>query len=232
MVFVYKKETRKLMITKQMIEDAIQARIDRFNRLYKEALGYTFEEEVEIEKERYEREMAEYTPKVEARAKELGYESEKDYLNYLWDNNIDGFDPRRDPVMQELWAHEPKPSGELYSYEMTVINEAKRIAFWFIDNYPGQETEKWKEFAHDDKGAFEFVDAIKEAGYDGWDDGHSGNSGSMAVRFAYDMLHDIELFPYEHGALCYLVGDKGYHDDRSDVHEAVEAYKAAHPDFK
>ena len=67
---------------------------------------------------------------------------------------------------------------------------------------------------------------IQEAGYDGWGDGHSGNSGGMAVRFAYDMLHTPELFPYEHGAMSYLVGDEGYHDDRSDVHEAVEAYKA------
>ena len=220
------------MITKQNIENAIQARIDRFNRLYKKALGYTFEEEVEIERKRYDLEMAEYQPKVEARAKELGYESESEYLNYLWDNHIESDDPRRDPVMQELWKNSPKPSCELYSYEMNVINEAKRIAFWFIDNFTGHETEQWKEFGYDaDKNggsSFDFVEVIKKAGYDGWDDGHSGNSGSMAVRFAYEMLHNLELFPYEHGALCSLVGDKGYHDDRSDVHEAVEEYKKNH----
>lgn len=218
------------MITKDMIQDAIKARIDRFNRLYWKALGYTFEEEVEIEKKRYEYEMAEYQPKVEARAKELGYNSEQDYLDYLWDNNIDVDDPRRDPVMQELWDHSPKPSSVLYSYEMTVINQAKSIAFWFIDHFTGHETEQWEEFAHDadkkDGTSFDFVEVIQEAGYDGWGDGHSGNSGGMAVRFAYDMLHTPELFPYEHGAMSYLVGDEGYHDDRSDVHEAVEAYKA------
>ena len=220
------------MIMKQDIENAIQARIDRFNRLYKKALGYTFEQEVEIEQKRYDLEMAEYQPKVEARAKELGYESESDYLNYLWDNNIDIYDERRDKVMQDLWNHSPKPSCELYSYEMNVINEAKRIAFWFIDNFTGQEKEKWEEFAYDadkkSRSCWDFVKGIQEAGYDGWDDGHSGNSGSMAVRFAYEMLHNLELFPYEHGALCSLVGDKGYHDDRSDVHEAVEEYKKNH----
>ena len=217
------------MITKQMIEDAIKARIDRFNRLYKEALGYTFEEEVEIEKKRYEREMAEYKPKVTARAKELGYESDDDYFEYLFDNHVP-FE-NRDPIMQGLWEHSPRPDSPLYTYEMSVINEAKRISFWFIDNYPGQETEKWKEFSND-RDSYELVEVLKRAGYDGWDEGHSGNSGSMAVRFAYTLLHTIELFPYEHGALCYLVGDKGYHDDRSDVHEVVEAYKATHPDYK
>lgn len=212
------------MITKDMIEDAIKARIDRFNGLYKKALGYTFEEEVEIEKERYAREMAEYKPKVIARAKELGYESDDDYLEYLWDNHVPFED--RDPIMQDLWEHSPRPDSPLYTYEMSVINQAKSIAFWFIDNFNGQETEQWAEFVQDSDGAFEFVDAIKEAGYDEWDDGHSGNSGSMAVSFAFTLLHDTELFPYMHGALCYLVGDEGYHDDRSDVKEAVEAYKA------
>ena len=216
------------MVTKEDIENAIKARIDRFNRLYKKALGYTFEEEVEIENKRYEREMAEYKPKVEARAKELGYESESDYLNYIWDNHIEPDDPRRDPVMRELWKTEPKPSGELYSYEMSVIDEAKRIALWFVDNFPGQEKEKWLEFGPEGTSCWDFIKNIQAAGYDGWDDGHSGNSGSMAVRFAYDMLHTPELFPYEHGALCYLVGDKGCHDDRSDVHEVIEKYKKEH----
>ena len=218
------------MITKQDIENAIQARIDRFNRLYKKALGYTFEEEVEIENKRYEREMAEYTPKVEARAKELGYESESDYLSYLWDNRIDPDDSRRDPVMQELWKNSPKPSGELYSYEMCVIDEARRIAYWFIDKFPGQEKEKWEEFAHaaDERGgsSFDFVELIRAAGYDGWSDDHSGNSGSVAVSFAYTLLFQTELFPYMHGAMAILVGDDGYHDDRSDVHDAIVAYKA------
>lgn len=218
------------MITKQNIENAIQSRIDRFNGLYKRALGYTFEEEVDIENERYEREMAEYTPKVEARAKELGYESEHDYINYLWDNHIEPDDPRRDLVMQDLWKNCPKSPNELYTYEMSVINEAKRIAFWFIDNFAGNEKAKWKEFSPEGTSTWDFVKNIKEAGYDGWDEGHSGNSGSMAVSFAYGLLFQVELFPYMHGALCYLVGDEGYHDDRNDVHEAIEAYKKKHGD--
>ena len=215
------------MVTKEDIKNAIKARIDRFNRLYKKALGYTFEEEVEIEKERYEREMAEYQPKVEARAKELGYESERAYLNYLWDNGIDGFDSRRDKIMQELWNNAPKPSKELYSYEMSVINQAESIANWFLDTYPGQEREKWGEFAKDTN-AFDFVEKIKKAGYDGWDDGHSGNSGSVAINFAYCLLAQIELFPYLHGALAALVGDEGYYDDRSDARAAIDEYRANH----
>ena len=126
----------------------------------------------------------------------------------------------------------PKPPCALYSYEMKVISEAKRIAFWFIDHFAGHETEQWEEFAHDaDKNggnSFDFVNVIQKAGYDGWDNRHSGNSGNMAVRFAYDMLHYPELFPYQHGALCHLVGDESYNDDRSDVHEVIEKYKKEH----
>lgn len=227
-VFVITGVKTKFMITKEDIENAIRKRIDRFNRLWKKDMGYTFEEEPEIEHKRYEREMAEYQPKVDARAKELGFETEKDYMQYLWDNHIDYDDPRRDPVMKELWKTEPKSPSALYDYDMSVINEAKRIAFWFIDNFPGQEKEKWLEFGPEGTSSWDFVKNIQAAGYNEWSNVHSGNSGSMSVRFAYHMIHDLELFVYEHGALCYLVGDKGYHDDRSDVHEIVERWKKEH----
>lgn len=219
------------MVTKQDIENAIKARIDRFNRLYKKALGYTFEEEVEIEKKRYKAQMEEWNtvlePRLIARANELGYEDDDEYFQYCLDNHIQPED--RDQEIQDLWGKIPVRPNPLYTYEMSVINQAKSIAFWFIDNFTGHEAEQWAEFAydadHNGRSSWDFVKAIKEAGYDGWDDGHSGNSGSMAISFAFTLLHDTELFPYMHGALCYLVGDEGYHDDRSDVHEAVETYK-------
>ena len=219
------------MITKQMIEDAIKARIERFNRLWVKALGYSFEEEVEVEQRKYEAQMEEWNtklkPRLIARANELGFKDDDEYFDHCWEHNIQPYD--RDQEIQSLWEKQPSAPSPLYNYEMSVINQAKSIAFWFIDHFAGHETEQWNEFAYDadknGRSSFDFVEALKEAGYDGWDDGHSGNSAGMSVRFASDILHDPELFPYEHGALCYLVGDKGYYDDRSDVHEVVEAYK-------
>ena len=210
------------MVTKNDIENIIRARIERFNRLWFKALGYTFEEEPEIEQKKYEDAMHEWNtdinPKLQARCKELGYENDEEYLQHLWDSAEE-----RDSIVQGYWDKMPSSPSPLYNYEMSVINEAKNIAFWFIDAFPGCGEEKWKELAGDGD-SFAFVDKIKSLGYDKWNEGHSGNSGSMAVRFAYAMLFQTELFPYQHGALSPLVGDAGYYDDRSDVHAAVEAF--------
>lgn len=222
------------MTTKEEIKDAIKARIERFNKLWFKALGYTFEEEPEIERVRYEDKMREweevYNPRLQARCKELGYENDDEYLQACWDKGLYNPDDR-DQEIQTLWGKHPSAPAPLYDYEMCVINEAENIAYWFLDTYPGKELEMWDTFG-EGKSAFEFVDGIKNAGYDKWNDGHSGNSGSMAVSFAYTMLFQTELFPFMHGALSYMVGDKGYYDDREDVHAAVEAFKVKHPDTK
>ena len=220
------------MITKEQIENAIKLRIDRFNNLWIKALGYSFEKEVEIEQKKYKAQMEvwnnTFKPRLIERANELGFKDDDEYLDYCLENNIQP--ENRDSEIQSLWGKYPNSPSPLYNYEISVINPAKSIAFWFIDNFTGQETEQLEKFAQEaDKkggGSFEFVEVIKEAGYNDWDDGNYGNSGGMSIRFAYKMLHNLELFPYEHGALCYLVGDEGYHDDRSDVHEAIEHYKS------
>lgn len=219
------------MITKENIENAIKLRIERFNRLWIKALGYSFEEEVEIERKKYEAQMEVWNntlqPRLIKRANELGFKDDDEYFKYCWKNNIQP--ENRDSEIQSLWEKYPNSPSPLYNYEMLVINQAKSIVFWFIDNFTGHEIEQWEKFAQEadkeSESSFDFVKVIKEAGYNDWADGHSGNSGDMSVRFAYEMLHNLELFPYEHGALCLLVGDEGYHDDRSDVHEVVERYK-------
>lgn len=212
------------MTTKEDIERVIKERIDRFNRLWIKAVGYSFEEEPEILNEQYEKDMAEWQPKANARAKELGFETDEDYLNYCWDNHINYED--RDVEMNRLWQEKPNTPSPLIHYEMNVINQAKSIALYFIDKYGENYTEKWDELIDNcEKDSFKFVELLKEDGYDGWDDGHSGNSGSMSVSFAHCLLFDPELFQYMHGALCMLVGDKGYYDDRSDLPDMEEYRK-------
>ena len=105
----------------------------------------------------------------------------------------------------------------LYSYEKTVIDEARRIAVFILnkgDDWKGV----WEGYAAaGDGSSFDFVEAIIKDGYDGWDENHSGNSGSASVYFARCLLERPDLFQYLHGALTPLIGDAGYNDDRTDI---------------
>lgn len=224
-------------MNKEIISAAVKARIERFNRLYKEAVGYTFEEEVEIENRRYEREMEEYnnTTKLELlkRLKELGYDNEDEYDNHL--NDIfesKGFLDKedRDPIIEACLDKTPNSPAPLYDYEKFVIDQAQDLANWIIDTYPGKEVETWKSLA-ENKSSWDLIKVFKDLGYTGWKEGHSGNTGSSAAMFAFTLIETPELFPYLHGALTPLVGDSGYHDNREDVHDAIENYKKTHPDF-
>ena len=135
-----------------------------------------------------------------------------------------------------LWKKETglrfdEDPNDIYEYEMSVINEAENIAYWFMDTYKRKAKQKWEEFAEEtNKDVCNFIDKIKEEGYDKWYDGHSGNSGGQAISFAFVLLFQTELFPYMHGALSPMIGDEGYHDNRADVKEALEKYKEKHPE--
>ena len=198
-------------------EEAIRARLDRFNRLWLEAEGHTFEDDPKVKKEIFDREMPAWEEKVNARAHELGFENHDAYWAYVckrqWEDNDPTFE--RDPIIQDLWMHQPHYSS-LYDYEMSVIDEAKKIAE-FVLSLGGDVKEKWNEIRGDGEGTiYEFTENLEKAGYK-MDDGHSGNSASMSILFANSLLFNPEIFPYLHGALASLVGDEGYHDDRSDL---------------
>ena len=45
------------------------------------------------------------------------------------------------------------------------------------------------------------------------------------MSLAHVFVSDPDLFQYAHGSLAALVGDEGYHDDRSDVKEFLEKRK-------
>lgn len=199
------------------IDEAIRARLDRFNRLWLEAEGHTFEDDPKVKKEEFDREFPAWEEKANARAKVLGFEDHDKYWAYVckmqFDDKVPGF--TRDEVMQDIWEHQPHYSS-LYDYEMSVINEAKKIAE-FVQSLDGNVEENWKKICGDGEGKiYDFLDNLEKMGYE-MDDGHSGNSASMSVLFANSLLFNPEIFPYLHGALASLVGDEGYHDNRSDV---------------
>lgn len=198
------------------IDEAIRARYDRFNRLWLAAEGHTFEDDPKVKKEEFDREMPAWEEKVNNRAHELGFENHDAYWAYVckkqWEENDPTFE--RDPIIQKLWEKQPHYSS-LYDYEKMCIDEAKGIAE-FITNMEGDVKENWEKIRNDSTDSFEFMKGLKEAGYEMSED-HSGNSASMSILFANSLLFNPEIFPYLHGALATLVGDSGYHDDRSDL---------------
>jgi hypothetical protein len=211
------------------IKQAITLRIARFDLLWLKSVGYTFQDEPEVEQKRYEKEMAEWQPKADEAARKYGFTKFDDYPNSI-DYEADPGEQGRIEELQEIWNAEPKEPNALINYEMNVIDEAERIAYFIQDKAKEKgltNKEVWDSYAKKGEeyaSCWDFVKNIQADGYDGWDEGHSGNSGSASVRFASTLLFNIELFPYMHGALTPLVGDKGYHDDRSDVKEYIEKF--------
>ena len=196
------------------IQEAIKARIDRFNRLYLADVGHSFEDDPKWCEEQIKKEFPVWNKKVNSRLKELNIPSLEDYLytRYYAEDRI----LPTDDIIEQLRKEEPHYSS-LYPYEMSVIEQAKSIAEWF----ESQENPKdlWNSMPKD---IFEFVEELKKKGFDKWDEDHSGNSAGMSVRFARTLLFSRNLFPYLHGALVFLVGDEGYHDDRSDIEQVLK----------
>ena len=197
-------------------DEAIRARYDRFNRLWLAAEGHTFEDDPKVKKEEFDREMPAWEEKVNNRAHELGFEDHDAYWAYVCEqeNDENEHDFERDPIIQDMWRHQPHYSS-LYDYEKMCIDEAKGIAE-FITSMDGDVKENWEKLCGEDKELGTFVKNLEAAGYK-LDEGHSGNSMGMSVLFANSLLFNPEIFQYLHGALAGLVGDSGYHDDRSDL---------------
>lgn len=106
--------------------------------------------------------------------------------------------------------------NNLYGYEKVVIDQARSIAV-YITEKGGDWKPIWKVFCGEDNKIDTIINNLIKDGYKGWDDGHSGNSAAQSIRFAHCLLKSPDLFPFLHGAMAVLVGDKGYNDDRSDL---------------
>lgn len=211
------------------IKEAITLRIARFDLLWLKNLGYTFQEEPEIVEKKYKDEMAEWQPRADEAAQRRGFADFETYINTVIRSDDD--ENVRIDELEKIWKEKPNAPSPLYHYEMLVINESERIAN-FIEKKAeekGLTVEETLDIYEKKDGeavsCWDFVDNIKADGYDGWDEGHSGNSGSAAVSFALTLLLNRHLYPYMHGALVGLVGDKGYYDDRADVKEYFEKVK-------
>ena len=198
------------------IEEAIRARLDRFNKLWLVAEGHTFEDDPKIKRERYDADIKVWNEKMEKRLKEIGFQSEADYRNEYYEN-IDNPVLKVDEIIDSLWKTKPIYNS-LYDYEILCINEGKGIAEYILAHTPADKDihDVWMELWGEDESLMSFTKNLEKMGYKVRDD-HSGNSMGMSVLFANSLLFNRDIFPYLHGALAPLVGDKGYHDDRKDI---------------
>lgn len=191
------------------IQEAIRARIDRFNRLYLAAIGHSFEDDPKWCEEQMKKELPIWEKKINSRLMELNIPSLDDYFATRYPTKEESLPT--DDIVEQLLDEKPRYSS-LYPYEMMVIEQAKSIAEWFESQENLEDL--WKSMP---RSVFEFIEELKNKGFDKWDESHSGNSARMSIIFAGILLFSRDSFPYFHGALTPLVGDEGYHDDRSDV---------------
>lgn len=207
-------------------KELIEKRIERFNNFWLRDLGYSFEDEPKVMKEEYDTKMKVWKSKSDETAQKYGFANFEDFKEKRWESYNDvtcEFELNIDELNQ-LLKEEPDSPSPLYFYEMSVINQAESLANFIVkksEELDQTTIETWDKYALKDDGSYytnyEFTKNIIEDGYDEWNDGHSSNSASASVMFANTLLFHPELFPYLHGSLARLVGDKGYHDDRSDI---------------
>jgi len=214
------------------IDEAIKERIDRFNKLWKNAVGYTFEEEPEALKESNQRKKDEWNETLSKYEEKYGFKDDDSFMEYLGDHGFwDEGTPDIPQEVEDLFRARPKYESSLYPYEMTVIRQARSIAE-FVEERASENgitpTEQWDRYVVEcgpEATNFGFVKVLESYGYTGWSDGHSGNTAAQSLLFALTLVKWREDFKYLHGAMAGIVGDAGYHDDRGDVREHVKNMK-------
>ena len=213
------------------IQEAIKQRIERFNRLWVKAVGYSFEDEVEIMKKEHDNAVN----KANERAKEIGYSDYQEYIEklnsfYKYDETMGyqlsdevSYNKAKDNVLDELIKNIPTVSP-LYLYEMSVLNEVEKIInFLYTKNDDLKKA--WEKYLTNENTTWHEIGKEMEKDGDEFGKGHSGNSYAQSLSLAHVFVSDPDLFQYAHGSLAALVGDEGYHDDRSDVKEFLEKRK-------
>lgn len=104
----------------------------------------------------------------------------------------------------------------LYQYEMECIAQALSFSEYFKDKSFEEITKTIEDKYNSD--IWNFIDDIKGK-VPFFDEDYDENSLAMSWQlFECYKIHP-DMVPYMHGCLAFLVGDKGYYDDRSDIPE-------------
>lgn len=122
----------------------------------------------------------------------------------------DRFDRFDSLFAKEVEGLNPFLNDDLSDYEVFVCSEAVNFAKKLKKK---KLTEKFKNC----ETMGDMYDLLKSIRLPSRKKHHSGNTLGSAVNMAFIYLTRPELIPYMHGSLAVLVGDEGYHDDRSDI---------------
>ena len=123
------------------IQEAIDKRIERFNRLYFAAIGHTFEEDEQWCKEQNEAEFPAWEAKVNEKLASLGYESIDTYLEAYRNNPEEVYNED----FLNIWKKRPCHTSN-YPYEKFCIDQAVN-GVEFIRSPEGTLEEIWDKYA-------------------------------------------------------------------------------------
>lgn len=163
----------------------------------------------------------------------------KDYLK-LQVNDLPEAFQKRIKRFSDLFekAGESFEEDSLFNYEMNCLRQA--IAFLDViptrekfeeeikeckdqfnpEKYEWETDEDFQKRVEEGPKLYNFIDFLTDKYPELWiDGGHSGNSMGFSFFIFKAYLLDPKYVIYSHGALSPLVGDEGYHDDRSDIPE-------------
>lgn len=210
------------------IQEAVDKRIERFNRLYLAATGHTFEEDEQWCEEQNKKETPAWKAQIKEKLDQLGYESADAYFEAYRNNPEELYDEE----FFDIWKRRPYHTSN-YPYEKFCIDQAIKVAE-FIRSKEGKLQDIWDKYVKQNGvyvGTFDFVKGLQADGFKGWSEEHSGNTEGQSIMFAQCILFHPIVFQYMHGALVPLCGDEGYHDDRSDIPsmEEIEALDKENP---
>ena len=201
------------------IQEAIDKRIERFNRLYFAATGHTFEEDEQWCEEQNKIQTPAWEAQVKEKLEQLGYESSDAYFEAYYKNPEEVYNED----FLNIWKKRPSSTSN-YPYEKFCIDQAVNVVE-FIRSQEGTPEEIWDKYAKQNGvyvDTFDFVKGLQADGFKGWSEEHSGNTGGQSIMFAQCILFHPIMFQYLHGALAPLCGDEGYYDDRSDIPSVEE----------
>ena len=191
------------------IEEAIEIRLKRFDNLYEKATGHTFREDEAycsgLNAEIIEKRNEELEPVL----KKHNIGSIDEYISNYFKN-----DKKIDEIENILKKKEFTTHTSLYPYEMYCLNECAKLVHFIESKGEGY----WKSILEKGNSLVDIVRSLEDDGFEFSKD-HSGNTMGSTITFTNCFIWNPELFQYMHGALAGLVGDEGYHDDRSDLPE-------------
>ena len=198
------------------IEELIEQRLDRFDNLFNKAVGHTFREDEDYVNGENAKLKDERDTLLAPLLEKYNIKDIDDYYETYFNSN-DKKNKKIDEIEEVLRKTTPKTS--LYPYEKYCLEECRNLVHFIEDKAKSTGSnprDYWNNILKVGNDIVNIVRNVEENGFE-FDKDHSGNTMGSTILFTNCYIFNPELFQYMHGALAGLVGDEGYHDDRSDL---------------